>query len=296
MRYNGTLMFMMSTIWRKFRFQDVYRSRYLVALVNTLIVVMLSYTLAQISWRILSVPESASDMSVNVNNSNRISLAGKPDLGQFASMHLFGNVDIKEGLPLLRVVVPETQLNLVLTGLLTQSLQHDAMAIIAQGSRNEQVYHVGDSLPGDVLVHEILFDRVVLSRAGRHESLTLQRNNTANPESGISTVSRRNTSGKMGELRKELMENPSQVTRLINAEPVFVGEELRGYRVEPGVEREVFSSAGLRPGDVVTTINGISLADTSNFTEIYLNITSAKKLHVLIEREGELVELDVALE
>jgi general secretion pathway protein C len=62
--------------------------------------------------------------------------------------------------------------------------------------------------------------------------------------------------------------------------------ELKGYRVYPGRDRRKFASLGLRPGDLVTDINGQPLNDLQSGMEVFKNLGNATELTVTIERNG----------
>ncbi|MGI9273700.1 MAG: type II secretion system protein N [Endozoicomonas sp.] len=68
--------------------------------------------------------------------------------------------------------IPKTRLNLVLRGALASigQSQKNASAII-QGSNQDKLYEVGDTLPGGVSLKEVHADHVVLNRNGQLETL-----------------------------------------------------------------------------------------------------------------------------
>ena len=57
-------------------------------------------------------------------------------------------------------------------------------------------------------------------------------------------------------IRLRLLEHPGRVPELIRARPDYSNGSLIGYRVRPGPKPRLFYRLGLRPGDVVTRING----------------------------------------
>ena len=68
--------------------------------------------------------------------------------------------------------IPKTRLNLVLRGALAHigQSQKNASAII-QGSNQDKLYEIGDTLPGGVSLKEVHADHVVLNRSGQLETL-----------------------------------------------------------------------------------------------------------------------------
>lgn len=67
--------------------------------------------------------------------------------------------------------------------------------------------------------------------------------------------------------------------------------QLKGYRVYPGRDRRTFAALGLRPGDLVTDINGQPLDDLQSGMEIFRNLGDATQVTVTIERNGSAMVL-----
>lgn len=62
--------------------------------------------------------------------------------------------------------------------------------------------------------------------------------------------------GELYAIRLRLLQHPGRVPELIRARPDYRNGSLVGYRVRPGPKPRLFFRLGLRPGDVVTRING----------------------------------------
>jgi len=282
----------------------------LIPWLNTLLVALLAWTFAQLTWRLIPSEQGnavitsqiASPSSISVSNTKAASLE------QVASLHLFGDttaavVDQVEA----PVTAPETALNLTLKGLIAVDQQEQALAIIAQDRGDEQAYRVGDSVPGGAVIHEILADRVILQRGGRFETLTLPKDRMAGDSVGLppAPVPMRSPppqgrSGKspqqLRDLRERILHNPQEAMQLINAQPVMDGGQMKGYRVSPGRDRRLFSSVGLRPGDIVTNINGVPLSDPAQMGQLLQQLTTANRLSVTVERGGRQSQLSLDLQ
>ena len=59
-----------------------------------------------------------------------------------------------------------------------------------------------------------------------------------------------------------------------------------GFRVNPGRDRATFEALGLRPGDVVTDINGTVLDDPSRGLQVFQALGEATKANVTMLRDG----------
>ncbi len=97
---------------------------------------------------------------------------------QLASLHLFGlfSDDFDD--------LPETQLQLTLEG--TGVDPHNpklSSAIIASGETANS-YQIGDSIPGDAVIKDILFDRIVISNNGELQKLSMQTPKLENQPAG----------------------------------------------------------------------------------------------------------------
>ncbi|WP_062266740.1 type II secretion system protein N [Endozoicomonas arenosclerae] len=68
--------------------------------------------------------------------------------------------------------IPKTRLNLVLRGALGERDQKNKnSSAIIQGSNQDKLYGIGDTLPGGAILREVHRDHVVLSRNGQLETL-----------------------------------------------------------------------------------------------------------------------------
>lgn len=271
---------------------------------------LVAYTLAQLTWLLLQEPADNPVSPLPVSSGITIQTERTAvSLASVAAMHLFGRSDepvsAAEEKP---IVAPETRLNLTLHGLIAISSQQDARAIIAQGGGNEQAYKVGDTVPGGAVLHEILIDRVILKRGGRFETLTLPKEKMAvdnSPAQGArATLNSRGPlnaapsvdSRQLQALRETILKNPQEAMQLVNAQPVMEGGQLKGYRLNPGRDRKLFGSVGLRPGDIVTSVNGIPLNDMSQMGALFEQLNSANRLDVTIERGGQQTQLSLGLD
>lgn len=97
-------------------------------------------------------------------------------------------------------------------------------------------------------------------------------------------------------VRESILQNPQEAMQLINAQPVMDGGQLKGYRVNPGKDRRLFNSVGLRPGDIVTSVNGIQLNDPTQMGNLFDQLRTAGQLNVTVERGGQQRQLSLGFE
>lgn len=278
---------------------------------NALLVLVLAYALAGISWRLW--PQSPANigtqlLAVPLTSATAAAQPGA-GLATVAALHLFGEPAAVQAAPTQNVIdAPETRLSLTLKGIVSGAA---GIALIAEGSANEEVYRVGDALPGGAMLHEVLADKVILQRGGRFETLTLPReraelsdatpsgSGSANTPGNSRATSPRNPGGAVSEqlrtLRDVVVNDPQQAFSLVQAQPVMEGGVVKGYRVNPGKERKLFLGTGLRAGDVVTSVNGIALSDTAQLASLFSQFKSADRFNLMVERGGRQTNLTIDL-
>jgi general secretion pathway protein C len=203
-----------------------------------------------------------------------------------ASAHLFG-VAAPESSSQDPANAPLTSANLVLAGTIaTQDPKH-GVAIISDGGPSK-VYSVGDNVNGAML-HSVYLDHVILNRSGALETLVLPRQLLpARP-----AVAASNAPKAVESLRRMVQQDPNILSQVMRAVPSYDGNagKLRGFRIYPGRNRSAFNNLGLRPGDLVTAINGAALDDPQRGQEIMNTIETSDRATVTIERGGQAQDL-----
>jgi general secretion pathway protein C len=185
---------------------------------------------------------------------------------------------------------PETQLNLQLHGAIASDDERFAHAIIADGSGTEKVYFMKDSLPGGAVLQRVQADRVIISRGGVLEALLLPKE----PQTGSSAAStpmqrqpepiaRRNAQS----MQEVVAQNANSITEIIRPQPFMPNGELKGYRIYPGRNRDQFVALGLKPGDLVTEINGMTLNNPAQAMEMFRALADTTQVTVTLERDGQ---------
>ncbi len=154
-----------------------------------LIVLWLSYTLAQLVWVLVPAPDvPRAQVAPNAVISERSGGSARAvDIAELASLNIFGEASADEepgaldgepeepaGGPSIEDQAVDTELKLVLRGVMGSNDDKAARAIIDDG-KDQALYAPGDELPvrGDVTLEKVLPLRVILNNAGRYESLWL---------------------------------------------------------------------------------------------------------------------------
>ncbi len=183
---------------------------------------------------------------------------------------------------------PQSTSNLVLAGTIaTQDPKH-GVAIISDGGPSK-VYTVGDRIGGAAL-HSVYLDHVILDRAGALETLVLPRALAAGKQPPAPRrIAAAETAASVDNLRRMVQQDPSLLSEVIRTVASYDNKagKLRGFRVYPGRNRQAFSGLGLKPGDLVTAINGTPLDDPQHGQEIMNTIQTSDRATVTIERAGQ---------
>ncbi len=277
-------------------------------LANTVLVLLLAYTLAGITWRLVPQPlEPLPPVAELPPVAAGSAAAPSTDFGrQIASWHLFGraesNKPVAAPAPPRAQAAPDTRLRLTLKGVFVSDRPGEAWAIIADHRGKEDTYRPGSNLPGGASLLEVYPDRVILLHNRRRETLRLPdanqehkrgragrsspRREAARLASGPVTTVTGEAAQVLRDYRQKLLTDPQSVMSAVRAEPFREGGKLMGYRIFPGADRQLLQKIGLRPGDVVTAINGIRLDSPLKGLEVMQNISNASEVSVEVLRDG----------
>ncbi len=184
---------------------------------------------------------------------------------------------------------PLSSANLVLAGTIaTQDPKH-GIAIISDGGPSK-VYSVGDNVGGASL-YSVYLDHVILNRNGSLETLLLPR--LLPGDRSVASARRMGADPRtvtaVNNIRRMVQQDPGildQVMRVVASYDNAAGK-LRGFRAYPGRNRAIFNKLGLKPGDLVTAINGQTLDDPQRSQEVFKTIQTSDRVTVTIERSGQ---------
>lgn len=282
------------------RISDRY-GRLLPTVAEIVLTVLVAHAAALLVWQLFPLPEGSGWAPPPVSANGMSAAKAGPNVELIASAHLFGQYEAPAAPALTELeAAPDTQLNLTLMGILSETAERGSRALIASSSGEEKTYAVGDDIERNTSLHSIFPDRVILTRAGRFETLRLDKNaprrNIQSGDDGSEEDSEPvvdTTATMLSAVRAELLADPSRAADFIRAQPASSGGQMRGYRVYPGRDRSAFTAAGLRPGDLVTQVNGIQLNDPSTALQMLSQLSSAGALTVVVERGGEQQTINV---
>ena len=276
------------------------------------LMVIITYRLASLTWRVL--PDSELHDTLPPDEPVSPSPTIHPSIADanIAQWTLFGRVGIVAPQPVVEaLVIPETRLNLTLLGLISSNDKVFGKAIISDSSGSEDYYAPGMMVPGGAIVEEIHADHVILKRNNRLEILRLPQEETLGvtmvaslprpvqlpmdiasrrmPPSmvvGTEAVEQKKTGTLLRELRDTLNNNPQNLADVIRTDPVREGDHLIGYRVNPGRDRQVIARFGLTSGDIITSVNGLHLDSPAKGSALLQTLQTAKQVKLEVLRSG----------
>ena len=239
-----------------------------------------------------------------------------------AAWHLFGNATGPIDLAALAQSAPATVLKLTLRGTLNENAPEGGIAIISDESGVDQAYRVGDTLPGDARLEGIYAGRVLLSRAGVSESLSLPRSEggaaavapimpaTVNDRGPVPGLRLPGSSAapapfvqpliapggpSLESYRDSVVPNVAELAKQVQVYPVIENGRMAGVRLAAGRDSDLLSRAGIRPTDLVTSVNGIPLDGPQRSAELINALKDARNVQVTVRRDGKDTQLSIGL-
>ena len=218
-----------------------------------------------------------------------------------AGLHLFGR-SAGAAAPA-TADIRETRLQLKLLGVFASDDPARSFAIIADPQKREEVYQVGDALPGNVRLQAIHPDQVILERNGKLEKLMLPQEflSTAPAAAPVAPgVRPAPAAAPQAEPKQSLREvwqtfrsNPEQVMRDIRITPAMGPDgRITGYRVNYR-DRALLNRLGIRPTDTITAINGLPLTDPTAVLQLEGLLQDLQPFSVTLIRRGQEQTLDI---
>lgn len=282
---------------------EVFLGRATVA-VNFILLVLLTYLLAELTWKLIPGPEALLPPPLPREGANTaIPSQAAVKSRDFAKWHLFGEKELIQT-PVISpgTELPETKLNLELRGIFASDDPTKGGAIIADQRKEESFYMVGAQLPGNATLKEIYPDRIVLMRNNQFETLRLPRESLELggkktgeqsrsepftspplPPSGSEPL---NSGASIREYRDALINEPQRLADMIHIEPIREANQFTGYRIQPGNDESFFSRFGLQPGDIVTAVNGVTLDTPAKGLNVLRSLSDTNEIRIELKRNG----------
>lgn len=237
--------------------------------------------LAQTTWLFLSPAEEIK--AARITSASSIAQSQGTNWSKLARdisvREFFGEEVEQEKAPTQEVVeAPETKLAFTLQAVIAEG-EGQGFAVIAQRSGVGKVFGVDDDLFGQASLSAVYGDRVIIDRRGQLETLryeqikslvVLQAAEREDPAGSLKeAIDKANkAASEDGDIRAPVQDVVSYVTQKVNENPEAFMREMgleptdSGYQVTRRARQ--LQMVGLRPGDVVTSVNDTPVGNISS--------------------------------
>jgi general secretion pathway protein C len=159
----------------------------------------------------------------------------------------------------------------------------------------------GGTLANGARLVEVHADRVVLEMGGDRATLYVNSSQPPNLIAGRDRANRRVDASALihvggGARPKEVKAlPPSEAGRIVIVQPEYAKGQFRGIRLDPGERTAAFQSMGLKAGDILIAVDGLTVTSPASGEDFLGALDAGASVSVAIEREGALVYLTIDL-
>lgn len=190
-----------------------------------------------------------------------------------------------------------TSAGLTLFGINLNEATGGGSAIIAGEDGVQASYAVGDEIAPGLKLAGVAFDHVLLDRGGARESLFLDQSGEApvanpatplpapTPEIGASAAGA-SASGEM---------SPAALKAGVGFAPRTENGRVTGLVVQPQGDGAAFRAAGLRPGDVIRSVNGRPIGSAGDAASLASQLAPGARIALEVERGASVVPVAIFL-
>ncbi len=255
------------------RIQVVLSHRAMPAAATLAALLLLCWTLAQGTWRVLQPASPA------------VARAGGADLADLRGLggvQLFGRAVPRS--PAAEASVAPSNLNMTLTGVAARATGGCALVIV-QG-QPEAAFCSGEEVSPGVRLDTVERDRIVIVRNGVREAVFMK-----DAESGAAgvvvppppIVQSVGTDRQLVD-RRQLQQQLGRPEFLNQA--LIVPNPDGGFLVRQVQAGSLYEKLGLRPGDVIRNVNGQPLTSMDDVMRLYQQFGTAQRVLVDVQRQG----------
>lgn len=262
-------------------------------------VLFAAWALAHMAWRLGGHDNRLTPAPAAISNPRTPAPAPALTL-PVAEWHLFGSSATATNTD-----APETGLALELRGVFAGTDSQHSGAIIAPPGQPGELYSAGAVLPGNVTLEQVQKDRVLLNRNGQQEILRFldDRKNTSPLllQSVSSQCSGPMCPGAEGQRMPRTSDYLREASQSMQTQPQQFLQELglqsdgKGFRITGSAPEKILTTLGLKPGDRLLSINGVSADSIGNAQRIASLLAQAPVARIAYERKGEQLSLTYPL-
>lgn len=284
--------------------------------VSRLLVIVIGYVAATILLRFVPIDESQASSILPPPVSLEVQAVGAPSMQEIAKdaarQHIFGIAGSTAVKPVVRTAEPEiSKLNLSLVGVYSAQPMDRALAIISANGKPEEVFRVGETITGRATLQEVQPTQIVIDNGGRREIVKLPEKVASTgrstglenlPGATVQPQAQGNNNAPIElpdspkAIRDTLAQNPAMLNKLVSAVPYRENGRILGYRLTPKQSGGLLEANGILPGDVVTRVNGIALANQKNGIRALRKLVKATSVDLSILRDGVEIPISIPLQ
>jgi general secretion pathway protein C len=271
-----------------------------------LLAALAAWLLLRFAWALLP-----GDAAAPVDATPAGTAAAVPARTSVARWHLFGNTPQAASGP--------STTALILRGTLADADPKAGIAVIADAGKGERSWRVGEEVSPGVRLARVYADRVVVTRDGNEETLTLPRDSDLRPAAATHGATAPGANARAGASSsnasagtttaaqavrvpnsvqaqvERLRQNPAELMKRVQVVPVLADGRLTGVRVSTGTDVVLLNQLGFQQGDVVTAVNGTPVDSIERGQQIMSSLGSASTVRVTVLRAGKPAEITVGL-
>jgi general secretion pathway protein C len=201
---------------------------------------------------------------------------------------------------------------------------------IIQAGRDTKVLSVGEALQSNVTLVEIGRDFVILQNRQQRERLSMddaaaglmvaatkepaqteaEAGLGAESDTGSTGQDEKNESNRAAQdnqlapeqaqqlqsVSREVRENPMRIGQYVRFEPLRERDEWLGIRIGARNHPEIFGALGFREGELVTSINGLTVAEMAQNPAVWNRFLQESRFSLVVNRNGleETIEVDLS--
>jgi hypothetical protein len=168
--------------------------------------------------------------------------------------------------------------------------KNEGTARIGTSRDNPQTYVAGAILVNGARLTEIHADHVVLERGTKKASLFLASDRTAQPQGSLELAAVPAMPEKPA--TAELL-GVDSLGAVIRSMAYYENDSLRGLQVFPGRQSGIFAQLGLKPADVIVSIDSVAVTDVPSSLEYLQTLTQGAAVSVRVRRDGAIHTLSL---
>lgn len=256
--------------------------------INGVMLLVLTASLAQWTWLLIKPPLPPMVMAPPPPPPTNNTFSVQPLL----SAHLFGQVSQELNSRRLDNL-PISSLNLVLNGVIASGA--GGYALISVNGQSQEPFAVGQDITGGAVLQAVYSDRVVIGRNGALESLLLEGLDKSamtqdpvpaqSPAAAPSDLVQQTGTNRYTVERDRLanqMRTPDFLKQATMAPASGGGFLVR--QIQPG---SLYEKLGMRPGDVIKSVNGQPINTAEDAIKLYQQLANLSSVQMDIQRGGK---------